>query len=202
MTTLTPLLIVVLIQAGFIVTPGPDFALILETVGEKGRSMGVTTALGIGAGCFALLVLSILGLNTLLAAFPVLNTIIRYVGAAWLLWQAVISFLPHPPRKRKNKKRAWPFLHGFLNHALNIEVVLFYVAVISQVSSQHVAQGLQFLAALEMALFTVMWFTFVAYIAGKIPNNQRILNHVVVRVIISILFLLSAIGLIKTGYLL
>lgn len=202
MTALTPLLIVVLIQAGFIVTPGSDFALVLRTVGKRGRSAGVTTALGIGVGCFSLLFLSIIGLNTLLLAFPVLSTIIRYVGAVWLLWQAVISFLPHLSSQGENKRKAGPFLLGFLNHTLNIEVILFYVAVISQVSSQHVSQGLQLLAALEMALFTAAWFTLLAYITGKIPNNERFLNHVVVRVIIGVLFLLSAIGLIKTGYML
>jgi threonine/homoserine/homoserine lactone efflux protein len=100
MSAISSLLIVIALQAGFIIAPGSDFALVLRTLGSNGRPAAVTTAFGIGLGCLLLLLVSIAGLNTILAALPILRTVIRYAGAVWLVYQAVLSFFPH---LQKNK---------------------------------------------------------------------------------------------------
>jgi threonine/homoserine/homoserine lactone efflux protein len=182
-----------------IIAPGSDFALIVRTVGRSGERVAVTAALGIGLGCLFLLLLSIVGLNTILNALPSLRTIIRFAGAAWLIYQAVLSFLPHLQVKKDGIQKTPPLLTGLLNHSLNVEVILFYIAIVSQLSVHHIALAWQLLAALEMALFTVLWFTLLSYITSIIPNNEKILNYPLTRLVIGCLFLVSAVGLIRLG---
>lgn len=197
MTLLQPLIIVALLQAGEIIIPGSDYALILRTVGKRGKTGGIITALGLGVGAFILIVLAILGLSSLLVTIPTLSHIVRYAGAAWLLYQAVISFFPRSVKT--NGQNTGPFLAGVVNHAINIDMVIFYVAVIAQLTRGNTSPLLQYLVAIEMAAFTAVWFIFISSIASRIPRIDRILNTPLVRIVIGGLFLFSAIGLIIFG---
>jgi threonine/homoserine/homoserine lactone efflux protein len=192
-----PLIVVALLQAGMIIAPGSDYALVMRTVGKQGKVAGILTAVGLGLGALVLLLLSVLGINSLFTHYPFLATIIRYVGAAWLLWQAILCFLPKTQTSKS--RRLGSFGAGFINHFINIEMVIFYIAVISQLSVNNVATSLQLLGAVEMALFTALWFILIAHLTGKIPNGDKVLNHIATRLIFGILFLISAITLIKIG---
>ena len=192
-----PLIIVALLQAGAIIFPGSDYALILRTVSKKGRAAGVVTALGLGTGALLLVILAIFGLSSLLVAAPSLGVIIRYAGAAWLLYQAVISFFPRPAKTKR--QRTGTFLTGIINHALNIDMVIFYTAVIAQLNRGNISQPLQYAVAAEMAAFTTLWFIFISSATSRIPRAEEILRAPPVRIVIGGLFLFSAVGLIAFG---
>ncbi len=190
-----PLIVAALLQAGMIISPGSDYALVMRTVGRQGKAAGVSTAIGLGVGALTLLLLSVLGINSLFTHYPFLITIIRYVGAAWLLWQSILCFLP---KHNATKARSiGSFGAGFINHFINIEMVIFYIAVVSQLSAKNIVTSLQLLVAVEMALFTALWFIVIAHLTGKIPYGEKILNHIVTRLIFGLLFLISAVTLIK-----
>ncbi len=197
MKLLQPLVIVALLQAGEIIVPGSDYALVLRTVSRQGKASGVGAAIGLGAGALTLTMLAILGLSSLLQAAPILGAIIRYAGAAWLLYQAIISFLPRSVQTGHPKTGS--FLAGLVNHVINIDMVIFYIAVIAQLNRGNVSQSLQYLVAVEMAVFTAVWFILIANLTGRIPHVERIFNAPLVRYVISGLFLISAIGLIVFG---
>lgn len=197
MTLPQQLIIVALLQAGMIISPGSDYALILRTVSKQGKVAGMITAFGLGIGALLLIILAILGLSAVLAAAPSLNLIIRYAGAAWLLYQAVISFFPRSVKS--NTKKTGSFLAGVINHAINIDMVIFYIAVITQLNRGNVSQSLQYLLAVEMATFTALWFIFIASVTSRIPQSERILNSPIVRVVIGGFFVFSAVSLILFG---
>lgn len=67
-----------------VVSPGPDFLLVLRTSLQKGRSHGYATALGIAAGTAVWITVTITGLTSLLHAYPTLNQFTRLAGAALL----------------------------------------------------------------------------------------------------------------------
>lgn len=197
MTLPQTLIIVALLQAGVIISPGSDYALVLRTVSKHGKIAGVMTALGLGAGALLLVVLAIFGLSALLATVPSLGLVIRYAGAVWLLYQAVISFFPRSVKS--NTKKTGSFLAGVINHAINIDMAIFYIAVITQLNRGNVSQSLQYLLAVEMATFTALWFIFIASVTSRIPQSERILNLPIVRVVIGGLFVFSAVSLILFG---
>lgn len=184
---------VMLLHIVMIIAPGSDYALIMRTVGRQGKLAGVFTALGFGLGGLALLLIAILGINSLFYHYSFLMSVIRYMGAAWLLWQAVLSVLPE--RDTKKLPKLGSFEAGFINHFINIEMVIFYIAVMGQLSARNISTALQLMTAVAMALFTALWFILVAYVTGKLPNGQKILNHLVTRLIFGALFLASAISL-------
>lgn len=181
-------------QAGMIIVPGSDYALVMRTVGRYGRVAGVLTALGLGVGALALLVLSIAGIDAVIESHPVILIVIKYVGACWLLFQAVVSFLP--ARSTSSAIRSGTFVAGFVNHFVNIEMVIFYIAVISQLNASDVSFYLQGLIALEMSIFTVLWFMIIAGATDSISNGQSILNSIAARMIFGALFLFSAVVLV------
>lgn len=190
-----PLMVAILLQAGMIIEPGSDYALVMEAEGKRGKVAGVLTAIGLGLGALALLLISILGINSIFDHFPFLIVMIRYVGAAWLLWQAVICFFPKNGTKKL--QIVGSLGAGFINHFINVEMIIFYIVVMSQLSAKNIATSLQLVVAAEMALFTTLWFILIAHLTGKIPNGGKILNHFAVRLIFGALFLFSAISLIK-----
>lgn len=191
------LIAVLVLQAGMIIFPGSDYALIMRTIGRQDAKAGAITAFGFGTGALGILLLSILGLNTLVIAVPVLGMVIRWLGAAWLMYQGVLCFFPHFAPKLVQGRGS--FLAGVINHGLNIEMILFYIAVIGQLAASNISRALQVAAAFEMALFTIAWFVFISFVIGKIPKGERILNHLVTRVVNGVLFLLSAVLLIRAG---
>lgn len=67
-----------------VISPGPDFLLVLRTALQKGRSHGYATALGIAAGTAVWITATIAGLASLLHAYPTLNQFTRLAGAALL----------------------------------------------------------------------------------------------------------------------
>jgi threonine/homoserine/homoserine lactone efflux protein len=168
----------------------------MRTVGKQGKEAGILTAMGLGVGAFALLILSIFGINSLFTNYPSLaTTIIRYSGAVWLLWQAILCFLPK--KESVKSHNIGSFGTGFINHFINIEMVIFYIVVMSQLSSKNIATSLQFLLAVEMAVFTAIWFVLIAQFTVRIPNSEKVLNHIITRIIFGALFLISAAALVN-----
>ncbi len=70
------------------VTPGPNNTMLLASGVNYGFVRTIPHILGISLGCSAMLLLVGLGLGQLFAAVPALYAILRYVGAAYLLWLA------------------------------------------------------------------------------------------------------------------
>src|SRR5687768_2184900 len=68
------------------VTPGLDTALVLRTAAVEGRHRAFAAAVGIGLGCLAWGGLVAVGLGALLAASELAYRILKWAGAAYLLW--------------------------------------------------------------------------------------------------------------------
>ncbi|KKB64628.1 hypothetical protein WM40_04170 [Robbsia andropogonis] len=71
------------------VTPGPDSAFIVARSISSGPRAGLASALGIITGCCVHLTLTVLGLAALLAASVQAFTIVKWVGAAYLIWLGI-----------------------------------------------------------------------------------------------------------------
>src|SRR5215217_3784441 len=71
------------------ITPGPDMSLFLAKTIAGGRKAGIAAMLGAMAGCCVHTLLAALGLSALLAASATAFTILKIIGAIYLLWLAV-----------------------------------------------------------------------------------------------------------------
>ncbi len=118
-------------------TPGPDMLFVAGSSAARGRRDGVFAALGVGLGCMLHIALAVLGLSALLAASATAFTIVKWVGAAYLVWTGIMM-LRSAGQRAVDANVAAPstpmkvFWQGAVTNALNPKVALFFLAFLPQ----------------------------------------------------------------------
>ncbi len=131
-----PLDVFLLFMAGALalnITPGPDMTFVLAQATHRGTRAGVAAAFGIGAGTLLHMTLAAFGLAALFAAFPLAFDIVRYAGAAYLVWIAV-NMIRNPPRLAAAGGDAarTAFRQGIVTNIFNPKVAIFFIAFLPQ----------------------------------------------------------------------
>jgi threonine/homoserine/homoserine lactone efflux protein len=137
MPTTTTLLTFAAAALALVVMPGPNLLYIITRGIQQGRRAAVMSLLGVEAGMVVHILLATLGLSALVARSPVLYDVIRYAGAAYLVWMGV-SLLRKRHAEVADAAALRPasmrrlFLHGFAINMLNPKVILFVLALLPQ----------------------------------------------------------------------
>lgn len=180
------------------VTPGPDSAFIVARSVSAGRMAGVVSTLGIITGCCVHLAATVLGLTAILAASVQAFTIVKLVGAAYLVYLGVRLLLAKDKQgaKAADGSVAAPeqrslrrvFMQGLGTNLLNPKVVLFFVAFFPQfVAPESPSKSLAFLALGGVFLvISLIWNCALACAAGTLsrrigasPRAKRIVDKLV-----------------------
>ena len=151
------------IVAGWLLnlTPGPDVLYIVSNSLRTGVRAGIVAGLGITAGCFVHIVAAAVGVGTLMATSAAAFTVLKVIGAAYLLYLGVRMVLsrPQPPADLDAVAAAGGerslktiFLGGFWTNVLNPKVALFFLAFVPQ----FIAPGAEH-AALYFVLLGVLF---------------------------------------------
>jgi threonine/homoserine/homoserine lactone efflux protein len=172
------------------IAPGVDFLYVLSNSASRGTVAGVWAALGIGAGCIVHILCAALGLSAILASSAIAFTVVKWVGAAYLIYVG-ISML----RQRRGmalvlsaaaaRQGASPgstriFWQGFLTNVLNPKVALFFLAFVPQfiaASSPTKVQAFLLLGAIFNITGTA-WNLFVAWAAGLLTRRLQLASRV------------------------
>ena len=117
------------------ITPGPDMLYVAARGASEGRSAGIVSALGIGAGTLVHIALVAGGLAALLAAVPVAYLGVQLAGATYLIYLGVMAL-----RKQSSSaatvlapaSNAAIFRQGVVTNVLNPKVALFFLAFLPQ----------------------------------------------------------------------
>jgi threonine/homoserine/homoserine lactone efflux protein len=135
------------IAAGWLLnlTPGPDVLFIVSTALKHGVRAGLVAALGIVSGCFVHVFAAALGVGALLATSTTAFNLLKWVGAAYLVWMGVklllarggVAVLPHPVDASALAQvpavsLGRVYRQGFLTNVLNPKVALFFLAFVPQ----------------------------------------------------------------------
>lgn len=167
-------------------TPGPDTAYIVGRSVAQGRGAGLVSALGISAGCCVHALACAFGLTALLAASATAFTVIKFVGAIYLMYLGVRLIFARQGAgpaggangaNGANGGAARPlgqlFLSGFWTNVLNPKVVLFFVSFFPQfVAAESAHKALAFLVlGAVFVLMSTVWNSFVAWIAGSVTQR-------------------------------
>ncbi|QFU15076.1 LysE family translocator [Microvirga thermotolerans] len=142
------------------ITPGPDMSLFLAKTVAGGRKAGMAAMLGAMAGCCVHTLLAALGLSALLAASVTAFTVLKIVGALYLLWLAVEAVRHgsalHVREEGRIEVSFWKtFMVGVGINLTNPKVVLFFVTFLPQfvqAGDPHAADKLLFLGLYFVAL--------------------------------------------------
>lgn len=120
-------------------TPGPDSLLIVSRTATGRWQQGAVTALGISTGTLVHVLAAALGLSAILATSAMAFTVVKWVGALYLIWLGLSALLkrrhqtPQAPAPRVSETRLRTlFRQGFLTNVLNPKVALFFMAFMPQ----------------------------------------------------------------------
>lgn len=154
-------------------TPGADMLYVIDRTIARGTRNGIVASAGIAAGCLVHIVFAAIGVTALLAASPASLTILKVIGAAYLLWLGVTlirSDLFEQLRSPANDsstaiQQANDFLKGVAINVLNPKIALFFIAFLPQFISQDatspvatlVTLGVIFNVVGTFTLFIVVW---------------------------------------------
>lgn len=179
-------------SAVLLAIPGPTILLVISYALGHGRKVAGATVAGVTLGDFTAMTASMLGLGALLAASAAIFTVLKWVGAAYLiylgfkLWRAPVGAgdggVEDEPVKAENPVRI--FLHAYLVTALNPKSIIFFVAFLPQFidSTRPVVGQLVIFEATFLVLATVnaTLYALLAAMARKQirkPRVQRIVNR-------------------------
>jgi threonine/homoserine/homoserine lactone efflux protein len=173
-------------------TPGPDVLYIVSSALRGGARAGVVAALGITAGCFVHIVAATVGVSALLAASGMAFTVLKWLGAAYLVFVgARLVFLIDKNAIKLEAARAVSmratgqndykniFLRGFWTNALNPKVALFFLAFLPQFIAPTVEHkslaflGLGLLFTFNGLWVNVGWGLAAAWLAARADVVQR-----------------------------
>jgi threonine/homoserine/homoserine lactone efflux protein len=136
--------LLVFIAAGWLLnlTPGPDVLYIVSQALRSGVRAGVVAALGIVSGCFVHVLAAALGVGALFATSATAFLLLKWAGAAYLVWMGLrlllarpgagvaLPLVPSATPLSANLPRI--YRRGFLTNVLNPKVALFFLAFVPQ----------------------------------------------------------------------
>jgi len=170
------------ILAGLIlnITPGVDLLYIMNRSAAQGKKAGVIAALGIGAGCVVHVLAATLGLSMILVSSSLAFTCVKYLGAAYLIYLGITTFLSLKHKTIRDTSQFSPvlshrkiFRQAILVNILNPKVALFFMALLPQFVSpgaEHPALAFLFLGVLfnvNGTLVNIVFALFTSALAVK-----------------------------------
>lgn len=161
-----------------VITPGIDTIMVLTRSISKGKQAGLYSALGVSLGLIFHTCAVTLGLSLIIAKSAVAFSIIKYLGAAYLIYIGIKSLLDKSPQVElketeiKVKGMRNMFLTAFLSDVLNPKIAIFFLAFLPQfISSTAINNPLPyFLLGLIMFLITLTWCAFLAMMGSRVAK--------------------------------
>jgi RhtB (resistance to homoserine/threonine) family protein len=151
------------------VTPGADFACVVRESVAFGRRAGILAAIGVGSAIMFHVTYTVLGIGLVVAQSIIAFTIIKWLGAAYLVWLGVHSMRAPPPAASTvdaAQRQARPALRslaiGAMTNLLNPKATLFMVSLFSTIVSPTTPIAMQFGYGVSMSAVLAVWFTIVA----------------------------------------
>jgi threonine/homoserine/homoserine lactone efflux protein len=167
------------------IAPGPDSLLIMTRSATQGWRAGSAAAFGVGAGTFVHILAAALGLSAILATSATAFAVVKYAGAAYLLYVGLALLRSRGPREAQGEpaKGAPPpvpyrkvFLQGFLTNALNPKVAVFFLAFVPQfIAADAPDKALAFIVlGCIFNLNSMLWCNFLAVSSALASRRIRL----------------------------
>lgn len=183
------------------VAPGPDFAMVTKNAVLYPRRQAVYTALGIALGLSVHISYCILGLAVLISHSLLWFTVLKYAGAAYLVYigiQACVAKLPgqqqvHVAVTKMPLSTCQAIWQGFLCNVLNPKASLFFLGLFAVVIKPSTPLWQQLTFGVWMSMVTFAWFALVAYFVTH-PRIEKQIARIQPKVVKTLGVLLVVMG--------
>ncbi|GAA0914417.1 leucine efflux protein LeuE [Virgisporangium ochraceum] len=168
-----------------ILLPGPNALYVLTTAAKRGVADGYRAASGVFVGDAVLMVLSAAGVASLLKAYPPVFTLVKYLGAAYLVWLGIGMIRgawrrPSLPAASEARPAENPFRKALVVSLLNPKAILFFVSFFIQfVDPAYPYPAVSFLllgaiASLTSALYLSLLIFTGTFLATQFRRRRRL----------------------------
>ncbi|WP_072682507.1 LysE family translocator [Arcobacter sp. LA11] len=178
----------ILTSVVIILTPGQDMIIVMSRSIAQGQKAGIMTAFGVSIGLMGHTVLTTLGLGALLLASEWLFNIIKYIGAAYLIYlgyQLLIS-KEHKLAMKDMPKVSYKkmFMQGAISNISNPKITIFYFSYLPQFIVPNAgSEALQlFILGTTFAVITFFLKSPIGFLAGMLSSwikaRPMVLNYI------------------------
>jgi RhtB (resistance to homoserine/threonine) family protein len=170
----TNVLTVTIIGLLAVMSPGPDFLIVTRNSLLYSKRVGLCTALGITIGTIWWVAASLLGISLLISKMVLLFNVLRWFGAAYLIYLGVKSFRTQKGAPANKNGENVPesislspsplkgFFMGLGTNFLNPKAALFFVSFFSIIITSKTPTMLRMGYGLEISLIALIWFSLLA----------------------------------------
>ncbi|MDQ1233148.1 RhtB (resistance to homoserine/threonine) family protein [Paenibacillus sp. SORGH_AS306] len=189
------------------ITPGSDTIYILSRSIFQGKKAGIMSVYGIISGSLVHTLLAGLGLSLILMQSALAFNIVKWIGAAYLIWLGIRSIMARHESaqamqavdSQSNRK---VYLQGMMTNVLNPKVALFYLAFIPQfVSPEQTYGAIPFiLLGLTFSTTGILWCMLLVVFSSKMAHrlqSSRIATYM--NKITGSIFILLGLNLLRTS---
>ncbi|MDB3868604.1 LysE family transporter [Candidatus Marinimicrobia bacterium] len=170
---------VVILHLLGVMSPGPDFFLIVKQSLCQGRKVSVLTSLGIGSGIIIHVLFCIFGLGSIISKSAPIFNMIMILGALYIIYMGIQSLLVNASpiimdysiSQKDNSYTA--FGKGFITNMLNPKATLFFLSIYTIIINNNPPIYIQLAYGLWMAIATATWFCFLS----TVLTNQIIASR-------------------------
>lgn len=180
-------------------SPGPDFFMVIKNATRYQRTTAMFTALGVVCGVATHMSYCVAGLAVVITTTPWLFNFLKYAGAVYLIWIGIQALLSRSDSKMnldqiKSQQTSIKsaFLQGYLCNLLNPKATLFFLAVFTQVLqiNSSISEKLLY-AAIIFGLAAIWWPLLVVLIQSGpvrrgISKAQKIIDKLLGGVLIAL----------------
>lgn len=174
-----------------VISPGPDFFMVVRNSITHSRSAGIYTAIGLGIGIAVHVTYSLAGIALIISQSIILFSTIKYIGALYLIYIGIQSIRSKENTMNiqvtKNVDTLSPInaiKMGFLTNVLNPKATMFFLSLFTIVISPETPPAVLMIISSTLVLNTIAWFSIVAVVMSntKVQNmykqSQSVINTI------------------------
>jgi homoserine/homoserine lactone efflux protein len=166
--------------------PGPTIMLVVSYALTQGRKSAFASVMGVGLGDATAAAASLMGLGAILAASATAFTVLKWVGAAYLVWLGIKMWRSRPTALGPHQVADVParkiFWHAYVVTALNPKGIIFFMAFLPHFIASHapVVPQLALLGTtfVVLGIFNAAIYALAAAAVGKKLTNPLLLRMV------------------------
>ncbi|HEY5715930.1 MAG TPA: LysE family transporter [Psychromonas sp.] len=168
-----------------VISPGPDFAVIVRQSISFGRKTAMITSLGIAAGISMHVLYTLLGIGFIITQSETTFIIAKMTGALYLAYIGFKMLFSKPQKNGEaqvslaavanHHKRA--FMLGFMTNLLNPKATMFFLAIFTTVVSINTPLAVQSIYGIWISLTTALWFLLVSLFFSQHRVRAKFVSH-------------------------
>lgn len=168
-----------------LVSPGPNFLISAKHGLSCSSKAGMMTAGGIATGTFLHAMLGFLGMSAIVAQSAIVYSLLKYVGAAYLIYLGIKSFRAKPKSVSVDEVSTDSISHlqsgqayriGFLTMMANPKAAVYFLALFTTVISPTTPFIVKAVLVILMPLLSWVWYSIVA-ISFSRPQFRRLYSR-------------------------